>query len=180
MLLLLIDSIFKATANYLTSFRYYRGAVGALIMYDITQRQTYLDVPRLLKELRNYADSNVVDPNIIIMLVGNKLDLKRRAVPEDEARAYASAYLQLLFFTKFLLNALIAENGLGFMETSALTTGAVEEAFKHILKGAPPLTTVLRLFANSFVGRYLYDPDGNPDGENDGYHEGDYCSRIIS
>lgn len=69
--------------------RYYRGAVGALLVYDITKHQTYQNVTRWLKELRDHADSNIV-----IMLVGNKSDLKHlRAVPEDEARAYASAYL---------------------------------------------------------------------------------------
>jgi len=91
---------------------YYRGAVGALLVYDITKHQTYENVTRWLKELRDHADSNIV-----IMLVGNKSDLKHlRAVPEDEARAYSN------------------ENGLTFMETSALANEAVGEAFQNILK----------------------------------------------
>lgn len=66
--------------------RYYRGAVGALLVYDIAKHATYVNVTRWLKELRDHADSNIV-----IMLVGNKSDLKHlRAVPTEEAKAFAS------------------------------------------------------------------------------------------
>ncbi len=64
---------------------YYRGAVGALLVYDIAKHLTYENVERWLKELRDHADQNIV-----IMLVGNKSDLRHlRAVPTDEARAFA-------------------------------------------------------------------------------------------
>uniref|UniRef100_A0A673VRC0 Ras-related protein Rab-25 n=1 Tax=Salmo trutta TaxID=8032 RepID=A0A673VRC0_SALTR len=65
---------------------YYRGAVGALLVYDIAKHLTYENVERWLKELRDHADSNIV-----IMLVGNKSDLRHlRAVPTDEARTFTS------------------------------------------------------------------------------------------
>lgn len=65
--------------------RYYRGAVGALLVYDIAKHLTYENAERWLKELQDHADSNIV-----IMLVGNKSDLRHlRAVPIDEARAFA-------------------------------------------------------------------------------------------
>ncbi|KAJ8357796.1 hypothetical protein SKAU_G00205900 [Synaphobranchus kaupii] len=65
--------------------KYYRGAVGALLVYDIAKHLTYESVERWLKELRDHADNNIV-----IMLVGNKSDLRHlRAVPTDEARAFA-------------------------------------------------------------------------------------------
>ena len=68
--------------------RYYRGAVGALLVYDIAKHLTYENVERWLKELRDHADSNIV-----IMLVGNKSDLRHlRAVPTDEAKAFAGMY----------------------------------------------------------------------------------------
>jgi Ras-related protein Rab-11A len=64
---------------------YYRGAVGALLVYDISKQQTYDNVTRWLKELRDHADSNIV-----IMLVGNKSDLRHlRAVPTEEAKKFA-------------------------------------------------------------------------------------------
>lgn len=65
--------------------RYHRGAVGALLVYDIAERETFTSAPRWLKELRDHAD-----PNIVIMLVGNKSDLKQeRMVTTDEAKAFA-------------------------------------------------------------------------------------------
>ena len=68
---------------------YYRGAVGALLVYDISKHQTYENVTRWLRELRDHADSNIV-----IMLVGNKSDLRHlRAVPTEEAKQFASAYI---------------------------------------------------------------------------------------
>ncbi|KAF3902045.1 hypothetical protein AA313_de0208139 [Arthrobotrys entomopaga] len=92
---------------------YYRGAVGALLVYDISKHITYENVTRWLKELRDHADSNIV-----IMLVGNKSDLRHlRAVTTDEAKAFA------------------AENHLSFIETSALESSNVELAFQNILTG---------------------------------------------
>uniref|UniRef100_A0A3P8SLI4 small monomeric GTPase n=1 Tax=Amphiprion percula TaxID=161767 RepID=A0A3P8SLI4_AMPPE len=92
---------------------YYRGAVGALLVYDIAKHLTYENVERWLKELRDHADNNIV-----IMLVGNKSDLRHlRAVPTDEARAFAE------------------KNTISFIETSALDSTNVEEAFKSILTG---------------------------------------------
>ena len=70
-------------------FRYYRGAVGALLVYDISKQATYANVNRWLKELRDHADSNIV-----ITLVGNKSDLKHlRAVSTDEAKQYSGKVL---------------------------------------------------------------------------------------
>uniref|UniRef100_A0A8D2J3A1 Ras-related protein Rab-25 n=1 Tax=Varanus komodoensis TaxID=61221 RepID=A0A8D2J3A1_VARKO len=64
---------------------YYRGAVGALLVYDIAKYLTYENAERWLKELQDHADTSIV-----IMLVGNKSDLRHlRAVPTDEAKSFA-------------------------------------------------------------------------------------------
>jgi len=90
---------------------YYRGAVGALLVYDISKAQTYENVERWLNELRDHADSNIV-----IMLVGNKSDLRHlRAVPAEQAAALAERH------------------NLSFIETSALDSTNVELAFQRIL-----------------------------------------------
>mmetsp|Transcript_1744 Transcript_1744/g.4121 ORF Transcript_1744/g.4121 Transcript_1744/m.4121 type:complete len:215 (+) Transcript_1744:137-781(+) len=90
---------------------YYRGAVGALLVYDISKKPTFENVERWLKELKDHADSNIV-----IMLVGNKCDLKHlRAVQTDEGSAFS------------------ATHGLSFIETSALDSTNVNEAFTKIL-----------------------------------------------
>lgn len=65
--------------------RYYRGAVGALLVFDLTKHQTYAVVERWLKELYDHAEATIV-----VMLVGNKSDLSQaREVPTDEARMFA-------------------------------------------------------------------------------------------
>lgn len=65
--------------------RYYRGAVGALLVYDITKHLTYDSMERWLKELYEHAEANIV-----VMLVGNKADLElERSVPTEEARGFA-------------------------------------------------------------------------------------------
>nr|TKR98041.1 hypothetical protein D5086_0000207130 [Populus alba] len=61
---------------------YYRGAVGALLVYDVNRHVTFENVGRWLKELRDHTDANNV-----IMLVGNKADLRHlRAVAPDDAK----------------------------------------------------------------------------------------------
>ena len=64
---------------------FYRGAVGALLVYDITNHDSFQNVGKWLKELRDHADANAV-----IMLVGNKCDLHHlRTVDTEEAKEYA-------------------------------------------------------------------------------------------
>lgn len=90
---------------------YYRGALGALLVYDVTKPTTFENVSRWLKELRDHADANIV-----IMLIGNKTDLKHlRAVATEDAQGYAE------------------KEGLSFIETSALEATNVEKAFQTIL-----------------------------------------------
>uniref|UniRef100_A0A5B6Z7E7 Putative RAB GTPase 11C n=1 Tax=Davidia involucrata TaxID=16924 RepID=A0A5B6Z7E7_DAVIN len=90
---------------------YYRGALGALLVYDVTKPTTFENVSRWLKELRDHADSNIV-----IMLIGNKTDLKHlRAVATEDAQGFAE------------------KEGLSFIETSALEATNVENAFTTIL-----------------------------------------------
>lgn len=90
---------------------YYRGAVGAMLVYDITKRQTFDHIPRWLEELRAHADKNIV-----IILIGNKIDLEdQRAVPTEDAKEFAE------------------KEGLFFLETSALEATNVENAFTTVL-----------------------------------------------
>jgi Ras-related protein Rab-2A len=86
---------------------YYRGAAGALLVYDITRRDTFQHLSRWLEEAKQHAQ-----PNMVILLIGNKNDLEhKRAVSTEEGKAFADA------------------NNLLFMETSAKTAYNVEQAF---------------------------------------------------
>jgi len=74
--------------------RYYRGAVGAFIVYDTTKHSTFQSIDqRWLQELRDHAD-----PQTVIMIVGNKTDLRHlRSVMHDEAKLYAGEQQFFLF-----------------------------------------------------------------------------------
>lgn len=91
---------------------YYRGAAGALLVYDITRRITYNHLTSWLTDARN-----LTNPNTVIMLIGNKKDLEaQRDVTYEEASQFAK------------------ENGLIFVESSAKTGENVEEAFLKTAK----------------------------------------------
>jgi Ras-related protein Rab-2A len=86
---------------------YYRDAAGALLVYDITRRESFNHLTRWLEEARQNGN-----PSMTIMLIGNKSDLEqRRAVSTKEGELFAQ------------------EHGLVFMETSAKTASNVEQAF---------------------------------------------------
>lgn len=64
---------------------YYKGAVGALLVFDLTDRETFIEVGSWLKDLQ---DNTVC--NIVKLLVGNKCDREdKRQVTKDEAIEYA-------------------------------------------------------------------------------------------
>ncbi|KAI8645350.1 P-loop containing nucleoside triphosphate hydrolase protein [Parasitella parasitica] len=92
--------------------RYYRGAVGALLVYDITKRESFESLGRWLNELK----INEAHPDSMVMLVGNKSDLEpQREVSQEEALNYSKI------------------NGIMFMETSALESTNVQKAFESLI-----------------------------------------------
>ena len=87
---------------------YYRGAAAALLVYDISRRATFRNCKTWLTEARACGN-----PQMVVILVGNKSDLSEstRAVSEAEGRAFAD------------------EHGLLFLEASAKQRKHVDEAF---------------------------------------------------
>lgn len=86
---------------------YYRGASGALLVYDISNRDSYTAVTNWLTDARTLAS-----PNIVIILCGNKSDLsEQRKVTHEEAERFAK------------------DNDLLFLETSAATSDNISESF---------------------------------------------------
>lgn len=82
-----------------------------MLVYDVTRHITFENVERWLKELRDHTDQNIV-----VMLIGNKSDLRHLvAVQTNDAKALAE------------------RESLYFMETSALEATNVENAFQEVL-----------------------------------------------
>mmetsp|Transcript_52882 Transcript_52882/g.60752 ORF Transcript_52882/g.60752 Transcript_52882/m.60752 type:complete len:214 (+) Transcript_52882:35-676(+) len=86
---------------------YYRAAAGALLVYDITRRESFYHISRWIEEAKQNGN-----PYMSFILIGNKCDMEaERAVSYEEGEKFAK------------------ENGLIFLETSAKTALNVEEAF---------------------------------------------------
>ncbi len=85
---------------------YYRGAHGIIIVYDITDQETFNNVRNWLQEIDKFASDNVNK-----LLVGNKSDRSDRQVDTNQARDFAASL------------------GIPFIETSAKTAANVEQAF---------------------------------------------------
>uniref|UniRef100_A0A7S3E5S3 Uncharacterized protein n=5 Tax=Rhodosorus marinus TaxID=101924 RepID=A0A7S3E5S3_9RHOD len=86
---------------------YYRGAQGIIIVYDVTNKQSFENVEMWLSEVNKYGSGDVNK-----LLVGNKSDLtSKREVETEKGKELAES------------------NGMKFLETSAKTAENVEEAF---------------------------------------------------
>jgi Ras-related protein Rab-1A len=100
------DTAGQETFRTITS-NYYRGAHGILLVYDVTDRNSFTAIQRWLDEVKQYASEDADK-----QLVGNKIDMEeRRQVSSEEGERLAS------------------ERNMPFLETSAKSATRVQEAF---------------------------------------------------
>ncbi|MHA2250067.1 MAG: Rab family GTPase, partial [Candidatus Kariarchaeaceae archaeon] len=86
---------------------FYRGAKGALLTYDLTEKASFENVKSWHKEAKSKAKDQ------LFVLIGNKNDLANRKVSAENGKKMAKEL-----------------NCADFLETSALTGDYVDEAFK--------------------------------------------------
>ena len=104
------DTAGQEKYNALTS-SYYKGAKGAIVVYDITQESTFLKVEQFVKDLREKSDKNVY-----MILVGNKIDLEEnRKISKEEGKILADKLK------------------MGFFEVSAKNGTGIEDLFKNLI-----------------------------------------------
>mmetsp|Transcript_23192 Transcript_23192/g.30287 ORF Transcript_23192/g.30287 Transcript_23192/m.30287 type:complete len:205 (+) Transcript_23192:193-807(+) len=91
---------------------YFKGAHGIMLVYDITDRETFDNISHWITQIKEHADSKVT-----IVLVGNKSDKgEERQVQEEEGRALAESY------------------NVKFFETSAKDNLNVSEAYEQLAR----------------------------------------------
>ena len=91
---------------------YYKGAKGALLVYDTTSKMSFNDIDKWLAEIKDKTSNDIK-----LMIIGNKIDLKEfREVTNEQATEKAKTL------------------GIPIMETSALDATNVKEAFNDLIK----------------------------------------------
>lgn len=86
---------------------YYRGAMGIMLVYDITNSKSFDNIAKWLRNIQEHANDDVEK-----MILGNKCDMEdKRVIPKERGEAIAR------------------ENGIRFLETSAKTNVNIEKAF---------------------------------------------------
>ena len=94
---------------------YYKNAQAALVVYDVTSKNSLSQAQRWIDELNEKAN-----PNILIILAGNKIDLyDDRVISEEQGKQFAEEY------------------GLLFKEVSALKNTNIKELFNEIVEKLP-------------------------------------------
>lgn len=84
---------------------YYRGSNGAILVYDITDEDSFQKVKNWVKELRK-----MLGDDVCLCIAGNKTDLEKdRAVPVSEAESFAASVNAKHFHTSAKMNRGIEE-----------------------------------------------------------------------
>jgi small GTP-binding protein len=109
------DTAGQERFNYLIK-NYYKGTNGVLLIFDITNRDSFNKIDFWLQDLRDNADN--ID-NIFIYLIGNKIDLEeKRQVSFEEANEYAN------------------KKNMKYLEVSAKTGQNIKKLFEEMIKGS--------------------------------------------
>ncbi|KAL7623955.1 hypothetical protein AAE478_005512 [Parahypoxylon ruwenzoriense] len=120
---------------------YFRGASGALLVFDITRRSTFVHATDWLSDLRAIAD-----PDIVVILVGNKVDQTRDDPPSSSSSASTSGENNRREVSVAEAEDWARRNGvLQYVETSAKSGENVEHAFMRVAD---------RIFDNINAGKY--------------------------
>jgi small GTP-binding protein len=93
---------------------FYKGAAGALLVFDLTREQTYIETRKWLTEIRQFSNENIP-----FVFIGNKIDLLEdvgEVIDREEARAFAE------------------KEGSIYVETSAKTGINVDDAFTELTR----------------------------------------------
>jgi len=95
---------------------YYRGALGGLVVFDVTSKQSFENLDNWMEEIQKNCTK------IPIIIVGNKIDLKNRKVSKDEGKKYAAKKSKEFGFK------------IPYLETSAKTGETIKKVFRELIE----------------------------------------------
>jgi small GTP-binding protein len=119
---------------------YYRGSIAAFLVFDITRRESFTNIPRWIGDVQSAAR-----PDAILVLIGNKLDLATaRDVTREEATELAK------------------KNNMMYFETSALSGESIEIAFQECLQAIERLIDAGVYDGTVGPGSFVFSEDELP------------------
>lgn len=95
---------------------YYRGALGGLVVFDVTSRESFDNLDGWMEEVQKNCTK------IPIILVGNKIDLKSRKVTKEEGKKYAAKQSRKMGYK------------IPYLETSAKTGETIKKVFRKLIE----------------------------------------------
>jgi len=95
---------------------YYRGGHGFLVSYDITEQQSFQNIPNYLEKIKEFSE-----PSAVVSLVGTKSDLvAQRKVSEEEGQELAKRY------------------NIQFFETSSKNANNIDDVIEYLVDEIQP------------------------------------------
>ena len=104
---------------------YYRGAHGVILVYDITDLNSFTNLEYWLNEITTHSNTNISK-----LIIGNKCDSQNRNVTKEEGKLFAE------------------KNNIDFIETSAKTAENLNEAFKKLTQNLLLNSSETKLVSN--------------------------------
>ena len=101
---------------------YYKGANGIILIYDVTNKQSYENVKNWLTQIKEEAN-----PNVIIYLAGNKIDVEeeQRVITTEDGQKIADEY-------KLPFKETSAKNGINVNEIFQELVEKIDETFSKL------------------------------------------------
>ena len=115
---------------------YYRGSAGALLLFDLTNLDSFEHITQWLKDIKDLAR-----PDVATLLLGNKLDIveeepEKRKVSRERAEKFAEENGMLYFETS-------AKTGEGILEAMNSCVAAIEKNVENAIKDEPPKNKIV-------------------------------------